>query len=58
MFPTQANKHTVYEAISLYYTVTQNFRVGALRWSSLPTPEFLFGDTNMLVSKNAETCVA
>ena len=45
------------ERLSLYSTATQNFRVGALRWSRLPTPEFHVGDTNILVSKNTKICV-
>ena len=36
----------------------QNVRVRALHWSRPPMPEFRIGDTNMLVSKNAEMCVA
>ena len=40
--------------LSLYFTATQNFCVGALRWPRPPTPEFCVGETNMLVSKNAK----
>ena len=42
--------------LSLYSNVMQHLRVGALRWSRPPTPEFRIGDTNMLVSKNADIC--
>ena len=31
--------------------------VGSWRWLRPPTPQFRFGDTNMLVSKNAQICV-
>ena len=52
----QLNMLYVNNLLSLYSTATQNFHIGALRWSGPPTPEFRIGNTNMLVSKNTKIC--
>ena len=45
------------QPIKPYTTATHIFSVGALGWSRPPTPEFRFGDTNILVSKNTKVCI-
>ena len=52
-FPSFKDK----KELNLYSTAMQSSHIGASRWSRDLMREFHVGDTNMLVSKNAQICV-